>query len=729
MKYFNQNHAAMKLVSFAAVCFLQACANDPHSIGIKQIKEGSFVEGLSNLKKASADSPATSVFRADYLRERDRLTNQLLYEAAGFRIQDDLDRAENIYNLVLENDRENVQAKQGLNDVARLKRHRELIASAKNGWSRGEKDASLRALQSVLLENPNNLDAAALVRQYTEEQSGLVAQSGMLPVLGEAYKRPVSLQYRDANLKMILESISRTSGINIIIDREVKNDLKATLFVQKSSVEDTLNLLLMQNQLEKRIINENTVYIYPITAAKTKEQQDLVVRVFQLVNADPKQMQNMLKTVLKVKESFVNEKSNSIIIRDTPEVAALAAKLLSSQDVNEPEIMLEVEVIEIARNTLKEIGLSYPDQITLNVANSAATAATSSAAASTGLSLQALRNINSSGINVYSGSGGLNLALKLKQQDGDVDILASPKIRVRQREKAKIHIGDRVPIITNTVTPQTTGTALYTGAVQYIEVGIKLDVEPDIHSDGEVGIKTSLEVSSISSTVTDPKTLTTAYQIGTRTASTVLRLKDGETQILAGLLNNTDLKGATKVPGLGDIPFFGRLFSSHSQDKRKTEIVLAMTPRIIRNIRQPDADQTTYWSGTDNAVKILPIMSGKTEVIRMDGQGVVTGGRPLRTPVLPQPTPVPVAAEPAAPVRSNTAPAVDNKAPAQMAPEKPAPMVSVPAPVSVPVVPAGQSTRQQLITDAFRVAPAPLKAPQPEKSSATEEAPQAADTQ
>jgi general secretion pathway protein D len=208
-----------------------------------------------------------------------------------------------------------------------------------------------------------------------------------------------------------------------------------------------------------------------------------------------------------------------------------------------------------------------------------------------------------------------------------------------------------------------------------------------------------------------------------------LRLKDGETQILAGLLNNTDLKGATKVPGLGDIPFFGRLFSSHSQDKRKTEIVLAMTPRIIRNIRQPDADQTTYWSGTDNAVKILPIMSGKTEVIRMDGQGVVTGGRPLRTPVLPQPTPVPVAAEPAAPVQGNTAPAVDNKAPAQMAPEKPAPMVSVPAPVSVPFVPAGQSTRQQLITDAFRVAPAPLKAPQPEKSSATEEAPQAADTQ
>ena len=172
----------------------------------------------------------------------------------------------------------------------------------------------------------------------------------------------------------------------------------------------------------------------------------------------------------------------------------------------------------------------------------------------------------------------MSATLNLRLEDGDTNVLASPRIRVRNREKAKIMIGSRVPVITNAVTPVSTGTPVITGSVQYLDVGLKLDVEPDIHLDNEVVIKVALDVSSIIKEVPNAQSGTLAYEIGTRNANTVLRLKDGETQILAGLISDEDRKTASKVPGLGQMPVLGRLFSSHKDNGTKTEIVLSITP-------------------------------------------------------------------------------------------------------------------------------------------------------
>ena len=151
-------------------------------------------------------------------------------------------------------------------------------------------------------------------------------------------------------------------------------------------------------------------------------------------------------------------------------------------------------------------------------------------------------------------ASSLSATLNLKLEDGDTNVLASPRIRVRNREKAKIMIGSRVPVITNAVTPVSTGTPVITGSVQYLDVGLKLEVEPDIHLDNEVVIKVGLDVSSIIREVPNTQSGTLAYEVGTRNASTVLRLKDGETQILAGLISDEDRKTASKMPGLGQIP-------------------------------------------------------------------------------------------------------------------------------------------------------------------------------
>ena len=177
-----------------------------------------------------------------------------------------------------------------------------------------------------------------------------------------------------------------------------------------------------------------------------------------------------------------------------------------------------------------------------------------------------LRKLN--GISIVT-SPALSVTLNLMLQDGDTNLLASPRIRARNREKAKIMIGDRVPVITNAVTPVSTGSPVVTGNVQYLDVGLKLEVEPDIHLDNEVAIKIGLEVSSIVKEVPNAVSGTLAYQVGTRNATTVLRLKDGETQILAGLISDEDRNSASKVPGLGQLPLLGRLFSSHKDDTER----------------------------------------------------------------------------------------------------------------------------------------------------------------
>ncbi len=186
------------------------------------------------------------------------------------------------------------------------------------------------------------------------------------PILQGKFKKPVTLQFRDANLKMVFEALSRTSGINVLLDKDVKPDLKTSIFVKDVSVEDAIDLILLQSQLEKKVISDNTLFIYPNTSAKLKDYQDLKIRSFHLTNADPKQMLVMIKTLLKTKDIFIHEKTNSIVMRDTPDAIRLAEKMVADQDVAEPEVMLEVEVLEVSTTRLSELGIKWPGQLTLS---------------------------------------------------------------------------------------------------------------------------------------------------------------------------------------------------------------------------------------------------------------------------------------------------------------------------------------------------------------------------
>ncbi len=616
------------LLLLVAATLAGCAAQRLHSDGMDLLEEGRVEEGLAKLELASKAEPDNTSYRRDWLRQREQVSNRLLTAANNERASGRREPAQALYGRVLAIDPGNSRASRGLEELAADKRHDALIEQARSLLKKNDLEAARAALKPVLVESPRHGQALLLQRQLDE-----LAAKALLgePALRAKFKKPVTLQFRDANLKLVFEALSRTSGINVLLDKDVRPDIKTSIFVQDVSVEDAIDLILLQSQLEKKIVSDNTVFIYPNTPAKLKVYQDLKIRSFHLTNADPKQMLTMLKTLLKTKDIFVHEKTNSLVMRDTPEAIRLAERMVMDQDIADPEVMLEVEVLEISRSRLSEIGIKFPSQLTLTAPG---------ADADTGPTLEALKHINANNILT---SPPLAVTLNMLLQDTDTNLLASPRIRARNREKAKIMIGDRVPVITNAVTPVTTGSPVITGSVQYLDVGLKLEVEPEIHLDNDVAIKINLEVSSIIKEVENKVSGTLSYQVGTRNASTVLRLRDGETQILAGLINDEDRNTANKVPGLGQLPLLGRLFASHKDNGSKTEIVLSITPHIVGSNRLPDARVMEYWSGTESSLRSDPLLLKPFGVVAL-GSGA-SAAQPTRAAA---PTPAAVANPPLA---------------------------------------------------------------------------------
>jgi len=576
------------LAALLAAFLLAGCAAQRlHEEGLVLIEEGRVEEGVARLQEAVKLAPDNLRYRMDLLARRDYAVSRLLSAANSERTAGRLDRAEALYRRVLAIDDKNPHAQARLAVLARERRHAQLVKQSQELMKKADVETAAARLREVLAENPRQNDAAALLREIDEQR---VREALAAPALKSRQTKPVTLEFRDASLKMVFEALSRTSGINFILDKDVRGDAKTTIFARQVSVEDAIGLILLPNQLEKKILSENSMLIYPNTPQKLREYQDLIMKSFYLENADVKQTLNMIKTMLKTRDVFIDEKINLLVMRDTPEVIRLAEKLVAAQDLAEAEVMLEVEVLEISRSRLMELGLRWPDQLTFGVLDTSGDP----------FVVNDLRGINRNRITMNSPSVTLNA----RKVDGDSNLLASPRIRVKNREKAKILIGDRVPVISSQVTPST-GTPVVTEQVQYLDVGLKLEVEPNVHLDDQVAIKVSLEVSTLGEQ-TRTATGTVAYRIGTRTASTVLRMEDGETQVLMGLIRDDDRKSANKVPGLGDLPVLGRLFGSQLDDAQKTEIVLSITPRLVRNVRRVDAQVAEFFSGTEAAMRSQP---------------------------------------------------------------------------------------------------------------------------
>jgi general secretion pathway protein D len=579
------------------VLTLAGCASDrAFREGERLLAQGQTEAGMRQMGQALKEEPSNVQYRTAYIQAREAQLVRLFADADAALQAGRDDVAEARYRDVLKLHPESPRARAALVSIETQRSNRALLKDAGNALKKGEADRARSLLRTALAREPANAEALALMKQ-AEEKIGK-PRSAESPKLAEIYRRPVTLQFRDAPVRSIFDALSRQSGLNFVFDKDVRTDARLTIFASDTPIVDALDMLLKTGQLARKIVSDNTLLIYPALPAKLREYQDLVVKGFFLSNTDAKQMVNLVRSMAKTRDVYIDEKLNLLVIRDTPEAVRLVEKLVLLADRPEPEVMLEVEILEVKRTRLQELGLQWPNQFSVltpevvpeTTVGLGGVIVTESVPRSV-LTVESLRNLTRADIGVSP-----NPSLNVRKDTGDVNILANPRIRVKNKEKAKIHIGDKVPVITSNVT----STGVTSESVSYLDVGIKVDVEPQVYLEGDVGIKVGLEVSNIVQQIKSA-TGTLTYQLGSRNANTVLRLKDGETQVLAGLISDEDRSGASKVPGLGDLPLLGRLFANQRDELSKTEIVLLITPRIIRNIERPELADSEFFGGTESA--------------------------------------------------------------------------------------------------------------------------------
>lgn len=383
--------------------------------------------------------------------------------------------------------------------------------------------------------------------------------------LAAALLKPVTLVVSGQPLRQVFDALAAATGMNFVLEHEVAADTRVSLSLREVSLDEALRVLQATQQLERKVLNDHTWMIYPSTQAKQREHQELLVRHFYLTHADVKQAQVLVRNLLKTRDLHVDERLNLLVLRDTPEVLAIAEHLIESLDQAEPEVVLELELLEMGRDRVASLGLSWPTELRWGAAG------------------DSVRSLSRSDGRLLRGQV-LNPALvaRLNGMGTDVRLLARPSLRARNREKARLQIGERLPVFSQ-VADAASGVS---GTVSYQDVGLKLELQPDVQPDDEVLVKLVINLDQPLEQVSSGSGMS-AYRVGTRSVSTTLRLLDGQTQLLAGLISDEDRQALSGMPRLAEMPLLGRLFGMQRDTRQASELLLRITPHVLFKPSRP----------------------------------------------------------------------------------------------------------------------------------------------
>ena len=489
-----------------------------------------------------------------------------------------------------------------------------------------------RRFRLALEANPDLKEAAVQLAVIDKQE--LSAKGDSLALSSTA---PITLNFRETDIRDAYEFLTKSFGVNVVFDDGVKN-APVTLFAKDVTFEQGLGLLLATSKTFYRKIGPNTILVALDNKDKRGQYEDQVIRTFELNTVRAKEMADIIKGLLTVKKIVVNEQLNNITVRDSEDIIRLVDRMIQNNDKKVAEVVLEVEILEINRTKSENLGLDFGSyQVTAAVPTYPLSSSFGDAAQATGT------------ITVPSAT------LHFFKQDVDAKILANPRIRVLSGKAAKIHIGDRVPLIATTIQD---ATGQVRNTFDYKDLGIRLTAEPTVHLDNSVSVKLGMEVSSLGQnlgTASQP-----AFSIGSRDAETYMLLRDGETAILGGLIQDNERNARITVPGLGDIPAVGALFSSYNNSKNRTDVLLTITPRIVRGWELPAIAERQFFSGTENSYSDRQLFA-ELKTTAMTDAGVqispkinTTGATTSATAATTTLPTVPVAAAPVDAVQTQT---------------------------------------------------------------------------
>jgi len=499
---------------------------------------------------------------------------------------------------------------------ARVKASQFHFEKGKMYRSSGRYDLAVIELEQSVTLDPTNDYAATELKHAREEEAKVEAERAAdskieklkkkvkgaratAIILEPASDKPINLNFpQQKPVKQIYRALADAAGINVIFDPQLKDD-NVSIVLSNIEFQKALETLLRQENHFYKIIDERTILIAADTPQNRKTYEDLVIRTFFLSNADVTEVANALRALLQTTRISVNKAENSVTLRDTADKVAVAERIVAMNDKQVAEVVVDVELLQVNTDRLLTIGLALEPSNTIAATIPAPTNLTNNLGAQipTGqFNWQTLKqiNINSFGFTIPSAQ------LDFIKNNTDAELLAKPQLRIAEGQKAQLLIGDKVPIpVTSFNTSNTTtgGAIVPVTSYQYQDVGIKIEVEPRVHHNKEVTLKLMTEVSNINGYVGVAPNQQPI--IGTRTISSNIRLKDGETNFLAGLYRTDKAVAKNLIPFLSDLPVIGLLFTHDSTDKKVTDLVLTLTPHIIRIPDVTEEDVTPYYVGTD----------------------------------------------------------------------------------------------------------------------------------
>jgi general secretion pathway protein D len=610
--------------AIGAMAFLAGCAyftSPDVKQGDQQLAAGNWEEATLAYKQALKDDPFDPTLQSKYTMARERAAASYEERGRAYLKEHQSDLATEQFKRALTIEPSSLEHQSGLLEALRLTDARGQNREADRLAQLGRTDEAMEAYARAAELDPSFKEPLESISKLTEEQQALNRD--------DRRKQPVTLRFRNAGLKEVLEGIGKAGGISLIFDKDVRSD-PVTINIQDTPFEEAFNLILNSNSLFAHTVAPGVLIVSPNTKQKQDQYQDLMIRTFYLSSAKAKDMLVLLKSMLDSKRMHANEQLNTIVIRDQPEKLEMAEKIILANDRLDSEVLFDVEVLEVDRTVDQTHGLTYPKQIAGAIVPPGFVG-TIAGTVGQQFTLSQLTNL---GQDSYLFKLPTNIQLDFFKQITDAKTLAAPKVRVVNNKKAEINIGDKQPILLSTtnVLPgqvatgpiQTTSTVT---SIEFKDTGVKLTVEPSIHLGNELSLKMKIEVVRLGEQVTlQASPPITQFKFGSRSAETTLNVRDGETIVLGGLLQEEDRKSRTTIPWIGDLPFIGNLLSSFKTQRVTTEVILTITPHIIQGMTPPGLSNQVFWSGTDSTYATSPLFAPKGKKISMMGGGVSGAG-------------------------------------------------------------------------------------------------------
>jgi general secretion pathway protein D len=577
---------------------------DAYKQGEKAQRKGNLDEACAFYKQAYTKSPDNAKYFAAYARVRFSAGQQHVRNGQLLRSAGQLAEAMAEFQHAVEIDPSTFAAAQELRRTADMLHRQEQARSAPKATAQPAKPAAAELADAIVLRPLSNA--------------------------------PITFRMT-ANADVAYKTIGKLAGLNVLIDPEY-HPQKLTVELNDVTLREALDMVRLQSKTFWRPVSSNTIFVTADSPTKRKDLETNVMRTFYLRNiTSPSELQeaaNVVRQLLDVSRVQLLQTQDALIVRGTPDQMELAGKLLAEIDTPKSEVVIDIAVMQVSRDRLRNFGANVPTSVSVGyVGPGSGSSSTSSSSGAYTLHF---------GTFALSVPGAQFTALAT---DSNTKLLQNPEIRALNDEKATLRIGDRIPIATGSYSPGTVsgGSAVVNTQFQYIDVGVNIDITPHIH-EHEVTLKMSLEISSVTGSqdiggITEPV-------IGQRRIEHETRLADGEVNLLGGILEDSETQSLSGLPWISKVPLLKYFFAQDNRDRRETEIVFAITPHIIRSQEIADESLKAIEIGTASAIELRRKPPAPT--VTAENQADAAKPRPAAAPAAPAPaTTHPVTPSPA----------------------------------------------------------------------------------